>query len=55
MQGKEKYELKSDVFSFGNLIFEMIHGKKIWGKLTVAEIVEETMKGNRDIIRVPCY
>ena len=55
MQGKEYYVIESDVFSFGNLMCEMIQGRKIWGKLTVGEVVEETMKGNREIIRVPCY
>ena len=33
----------------------MIHGKKIWGKLSVGEVVENTLKGEREIIRVPCY
>ena len=55
MEGKEKYVIKSDVYSFGNLIFELIHGRKIWGKLSVGEVVEITMKGKREVIRVPCY
>ena len=49
MKGKEYYVLESDVYSFGNLLFEIIHGKKIWGKFTVSQCCEETLKGNRDV------
>lgn len=55
MEGKEKYIIKSDVYSFGNLICELIHGRKIWGKLSVGEVVDSTLKGKREAIRVPCY
>lgn len=47
LEDKCNYVTGSDVYSFGNLLYEIANGKKIFDDYSIEEVIHKILKGER--------
>jgi nicotinate (nicotinamide) nucleotide adenylyltransferase len=52
--GRNYYTEKADVFMFGYLTYELIHGAAAWSRSATAQAVEQTLAGERPAVTAAC-
>ena len=55
IQDKAMYTEKADVYMFGCLLYEIVHGgDRIWSEMTTHEVVNRRLNGEQPAFSVPC-
>ncbi|CAF3612478.1 unnamed protein product [Adineta steineri] len=55
LEDKKIYTEKSDIYMFGCLLYEVVHGgERIWNENTTPEVVKRRLNGEKPIFSVPC-
>ncbi len=51
LENKNNYVSASDVYSFGNLLYEIANGKKVFSEFSVEEVKQKILMGERPTFR----
>ncbi len=55
IEAKENYTSASDVYSFGLLLYEMVHAKRVWSTFPTSGVSNKVIQGERPEFEVPCH